>query len=92
MFSCEFYEISKNTFLYRTPPVAASVGYLVDDCSHSESDFIKSWEQNQGDETHTNQLLPSHQVTLYFVEKFENISNKLTMVTKHLTNKFDGSF
>ena len=25
MFSCEFYEISKNTFSYRTPPVAASI-------------------------------------------------------------------
>ena len=25
VFSCEFCEISKNTFLYRTPPVAASV-------------------------------------------------------------------
>ena len=25
MFSCEFCEISKNTFLYRTPPVAASM-------------------------------------------------------------------
>ena len=25
MFSCEFYEISKNIFFYRTPPVAASV-------------------------------------------------------------------
>ena len=25
MFSCEFCEISKNTFPYRTPPVAASV-------------------------------------------------------------------
>ena len=25
MFSCEFYEISKNTFFYRTPLVAASV-------------------------------------------------------------------
>ena len=24
LFSCEFWEISKNTFLYRTPPVAAS--------------------------------------------------------------------
>ena len=24
MFSCEFCEISKNIFLYRTPPVAAS--------------------------------------------------------------------
>ena len=24
MFSCEFCEISKNTFSYRTPPVAAS--------------------------------------------------------------------
>ena len=24
MFSCEFYEISKNTFFYRTPRVAAS--------------------------------------------------------------------
>ena len=27
-FSCEFCEISKNTFSYRTPPVAAS-GYLL---------------------------------------------------------------
>ena len=25
MFSCEFYKISKNTFSYRTPPVATSV-------------------------------------------------------------------
>ena len=25
VFSCEFYEISKNTFSYRTPPVAASL-------------------------------------------------------------------
>ena len=25
LFSCEFDEISKNTFSYRTPPVAASV-------------------------------------------------------------------
>ena len=25
MFSCEFCEISKDTFSYRTPPVAASV-------------------------------------------------------------------
>ena len=25
VFSCEFCEISKNTFSYRTPPVAASV-------------------------------------------------------------------
>ena len=25
MFSCEFCEISKNNFSYRTPPVAASV-------------------------------------------------------------------
>ena len=28
VFSCEFYEISKNTFPYRTPPVAASGQYL----------------------------------------------------------------
>ena len=25
MFSCEFYEISNNTFSYRTPPVAATL-------------------------------------------------------------------
>ena len=25
VFPCEFYEISKNAFSYRTPPVAASV-------------------------------------------------------------------
>ena len=28
VFSCEFYEISKNTFFYRTPPVAASLSDL----------------------------------------------------------------
>ena len=28
MFSCEFCEISKNTFFYRTPPVAASAHFL----------------------------------------------------------------
>ena len=34
MFSCEFCEISKNTFSYRTPPVAASI-------SHKNSIFIE---------------------------------------------------
>ena len=29
VFSCEFYEISKNTFFYRTPPVAASEQWLL---------------------------------------------------------------
>ena len=29
VFSCEFYEISKNTFFYRTHPVAASVNRMV---------------------------------------------------------------
>ena len=28
VFTCEFSEISKNTFFYRTPPVAASVSYI----------------------------------------------------------------
>ena len=28
MFSCEFYEISKNAFFYRTPTVAASAHFL----------------------------------------------------------------
>ena len=27
VFSCEFWEISKNTFSHRTPPVAASENY-----------------------------------------------------------------
>ena len=27
LFSCEFWEISKNTFFYKTPPVTASVTY-----------------------------------------------------------------
>ena len=27
--SCEFHKISKNTFSYRTPPVAASVSFLL---------------------------------------------------------------
>ena len=30
VFSCEFCEISKNTFSYRAPPVAASVNFVVD--------------------------------------------------------------
>ena len=29
VFSCEFYEISKNTFFYRTPLVATSKGSMV---------------------------------------------------------------
>ena len=28
MFPCEFCEISKNTFFYKTPPVTASVGFF----------------------------------------------------------------
>ena len=28
MFSCDFYEISKNTFFYKTPLVAASEQYF----------------------------------------------------------------
>ena len=39
MFSCEFCEISKNTFFYRTPPVAASE-YLKE-CSGQYSVFLK---------------------------------------------------
>ena len=27
VFSCEFYEMSKNTFSYRTPPVVASTAF-----------------------------------------------------------------
>ena len=30
VFSCEFCKTSKNTFSYRTPPVAASVIYLLE--------------------------------------------------------------
>ena len=29
MFSCEFWEISQNTFSYRTPPVTASGLYIL---------------------------------------------------------------
>ena len=36
MFSCEFCEISKNTFFYRTPPVAASVSW-----ERSQEDMLK---------------------------------------------------
>ena len=43
-FSCEFYEISKNTFSYRTPPVAASTG----------SNFVK--ETNTISNTITNTI------------------------------------
>ena len=32
VFSCEFCEISKNTFSYRTPPVAASATFLKSTC------------------------------------------------------------
>ena len=33
VFSCEFYEISKNTFSYRTPLVAASDKGSINECS-----------------------------------------------------------
>ena len=38
MFSCEFCEISKDTFSYRTPPVAASVfnANTITDRCHSD--------------------------------------------------------
>ena len=29
VFSCKFWEISKNTFIYKTPPVAASWGLML---------------------------------------------------------------
>ena len=32
VFSCEFYEVSKNTFYDRTPPVAASGRYNLQPC------------------------------------------------------------
>ena len=32
VFSCEFCEIFKNTFFYRTPPVAPSEMWSVEDC------------------------------------------------------------
>ena len=41
MFSCEFCEFSKNTFSYKTPPLAASVNCLVFRCVYSF--FLKWW-------------------------------------------------
>ena len=40
MFSCEFCEISKNTFSYRTPPVVASVLYTAKKTNQSISPII----------------------------------------------------
>ena len=37
MFSCEFYEISKNTFSYRAPPVAASVVFSIILCNFDKN-------------------------------------------------------
>ena len=34
VFSCEFYKISKNTFLQRTPLVAASVWFVIKNSNH----------------------------------------------------------
>ena len=39
MFSCEFREISKNTFPYRTPPVVASA-YVITEISSSHTAFL----------------------------------------------------
>ena len=41
MFSCEFCEISRNTFSYRTPPVAASKPRLTEGVSRIPPNFIK---------------------------------------------------
>ena len=37
VFSCEFYEISKNTFFYRTPPVAAPFKRSLGRVNHRDS-------------------------------------------------------
>ena len=42
MFSCEFSEIFKNTFSYRTPPVAAS------DENNVPTGISKKWDRDHG--------------------------------------------
>ena len=42
VFSCEFYEISKNTFFYRTPLVAASVVKISDNVTAAEVSAINT--------------------------------------------------
>ena len=42
MFFCEFCEISKNTFFYRTPPAAASEDERLDICKTSVLSLVWS--------------------------------------------------
>ena len=59
MFSCEFCEISKNTFSYRTPPVAASVNRHI----NGGKVHFKSFPGSKGKQLnpHTIPILEEHQ-------------------------------
>ena len=43
VFSCEFYEISKNTFSYRTPAMAASEAWEMGSSKKFLSNFFGHW-------------------------------------------------
>ena len=46
MFSCEFRDISKNTFSYRTTPVAASVcGKQHSQHPKKDKKYLETWKQ-----------------------------------------------
>ena len=47
MFSCEFCEISKNTFFHRTPPVASSVFILISALNLTYNFIIKTLKKTR---------------------------------------------
>ena len=58
MLSCEFYEISENNFYYRTPQVAASLCFKVEEFENDSSSLL----QNVcSEKTYQSNLLKMHQ-------------------------------
>ena len=70
VFSCEFYEISKNTFSYRAPPVAASESTML---LNQNKKFFK----NMG------QIASIYVCTQKFIFRWDYLSNKFISYLKH---------
>ena len=86
VFSCEFYETSKNTFLHRTPLMAAS--YFLIFSQKSSRLSVDLSEKNKA-ESKIIRMLPDKQNFSLFAQKYSRYSSpwKTNNRSRHYTNE-----
>ena len=84
VFSCEFREISKNIFSYRTPPVAASEQSNINNPGSKRDHFFRDLYRS----SHISKIsLKTHNLGQVFVDKFTKLS-KIVFSMKRFTADF----